>query len=205
MSLSTRKRLAPEARRQEILTAGYRLFGECGYHATSVSDIAQDLGMSHGTFYRHFENKLDLFQQIIGDVLERIKLLLAPEDPEGPDTLEEYVALSRRIGRRLYEAFASDPLLSQLLFIESVGIDSELNQRIRQAFEMAGLMGEEYLANGVRKGFFRPDLDTKRVALLINAMVLEAGRSAHASAETEAEQALWMDTIVAMIVRGIAS
>ena len=205
MSLLTRKRLAPEARRQEILEAGYRLFGQRGYHGTSVSDIAQELGMSHGTFYRHFENKLDLFQQIIGDVLERIKRLLAPENPEGPETLEEYVALARRIGHRLYQAFASDPLLSQLLFVESVGIDPELNQRIRQAFEMAGLMGEEYLANGVRRGFFRADLDTRRVALLINAMVLEAGRWAQTPANTEAEQALWMESIVAMIARGIAS
>ena len=205
MSLLNRKRLKPEARRQEILEAGYRLFGQRGYHETSVSDIAKELGMSHGTFYRHFENKLDLFQHIIGDVLERIRVLLAPEDPEGPDSLEEYEALARRLGDRLYEAFAADPHLSQLLFIEAVGINAELNQRIQQAFELAGSFGEEYLANGVKKGFFRSDIDTKRVALAINAMALEAGRWAQRAGDTQAEQEQWIDTIVGLIVRGIGN
>jgi len=184
--------------------AAYELFGERGYHAINVADIARRVGMSHGTFYRHFDSKFDVFQHIIGDVLARVQSLLSAEDPDGPNTLEEYRALAERIGNRLYEAFISDPHLSQLLFFESLGIEKELNERIRQAFEVAGQIGQLYIDNGVRKGYLRKNLNTRKAALAINAMILEAARSARDAEDPARERREWIDTVVSMIVDGLA-
>ncbi len=200
-----KRRAHPAERKRQIVEAAYDLFGERGYHAINVADIARHVGMSHGTFYRHFESKFDVFQHIIGDVLARVQSLLSGEDPDGPNTLEEYRALAERIGNRLFDAFMTDPHLSQLLFIESVGIEKELNDRIRQAFAVAGQIGQLYIDNGVRKGFLRPGLNTHKAALSINAMILEAARNARDTTDPERERREWLDTVVSMIVYGMAN
>jgi AcrR family transcriptional regulator len=44
----------------KILDVAYRLFLERGYRHTTMDDIAQELGMSKKTLYKHFPGKLDL-------------------------------------------------------------------------------------------------------------------------------------------------
>jgi AcrR family transcriptional regulator len=47
----------------EIVEAARRRFGEVGYEATSVEEIAADAGRTKGTVYHHFADKRDLFQR----------------------------------------------------------------------------------------------------------------------------------------------
>lgn len=51
----------PEQRRGEILQAALRCFGEKGYHATTMDDLARTAGLSKGSLYWHFESKRDVF------------------------------------------------------------------------------------------------------------------------------------------------
>jgi AcrR family transcriptional regulator len=50
-----------EERRQQILNAALTVFRQKGYHATNVSDIAAQAGVSQGTIYWYFESKEALF------------------------------------------------------------------------------------------------------------------------------------------------
>jgi AcrR family transcriptional regulator len=58
-----RRALGPsgERTRSRLITAGARVFRSRGYHETRVDDIVKQAGVSHGSFYRYFENKDDLF------------------------------------------------------------------------------------------------------------------------------------------------
>jgi AcrR family transcriptional regulator len=47
----------------EIVEAARHRFGEAGYEATGVDEIAADAGRTKGTVYHHFADKRDLFQQ----------------------------------------------------------------------------------------------------------------------------------------------
>ena len=47
----------------DIVEAACRRFGEHGYDATSIDQIAADAGRTKGAVYHHFEDKRDLFQQ----------------------------------------------------------------------------------------------------------------------------------------------
>ncbi|MGD9144568.1 MAG: TetR/AcrR family transcriptional regulator [Anaerolineae bacterium] len=51
-----------EERRSQILDAALTVFSQKGYHATNVSDVAAQAGVSQGTIYWYFESKEDLFQ-----------------------------------------------------------------------------------------------------------------------------------------------
>ncbi len=53
-----------DERKQEILTAAEKLFCTRGYQETSVQDILDELKISKGAFYHHFESK--------GSVLENL-------------------------------------------------------------------------------------------------------------------------------------
>jgi AcrR family transcriptional regulator len=47
----------------EIVAAARRRFGDEGYEATSIDEIAADAGRTKGAVYHHFVDKRDLFQQ----------------------------------------------------------------------------------------------------------------------------------------------
>ncbi len=53
-----------DERRGKILETAERLFYQKGYEATSIQDILDDLKMSKGGFYHHFESKLQLLDAL---------------------------------------------------------------------------------------------------------------------------------------------
>jgi len=61
-------RRAGEATRARLLAAARQAFGELGFAATRVDDIVERAGMSHGTFYRYFEDKKDILVALTQDV-----------------------------------------------------------------------------------------------------------------------------------------
>lgn len=63
------RRVAGEdpAKREQILDGAKRVFMEQGFEAASMNDITRAAGVSKGTIYVYFENKEDLF----GDMIER--------------------------------------------------------------------------------------------------------------------------------------
>ena len=53
-----------ERKKQDILNTAAQLFFAKGYAATTVQDILDILGCSKGSFYHHFESKLDVLTTI---------------------------------------------------------------------------------------------------------------------------------------------
>jgi TetR/AcrR family acrAB operon transcriptional repressor len=51
--------------KSEIVEAAFRVFGEKGYAATSMDAVAADAGVTKGAVYWHFENKRDLFRELM--------------------------------------------------------------------------------------------------------------------------------------------
>lgn len=51
----------PENRKKEILNACFEEFAQNDYESASLSRIISNLNLAKGSFYRYFENKLDLY------------------------------------------------------------------------------------------------------------------------------------------------
>lgn len=62
----------PEIRKQEILDAALALFYEKGYEKTSMTDIANKLGIAQGLCYRYFSSKEVLFDCSIQEYANRL-------------------------------------------------------------------------------------------------------------------------------------
>jgi AcrR family transcriptional regulator len=63
-----------EANRARILRAARTVFGERGFHAASIEEIADEAGLSNGAIYYNFDSKGDLFFALLEERLdERIR------------------------------------------------------------------------------------------------------------------------------------
>ena len=76
-----------EETRRKLLDAARCAFIEHGFHATRPQDISKRAGVGHGTFYLHFEDKLDCFLSFASEAADELELVIATKtvnalDPE---------------------------------------------------------------------------------------------------------------------------
>lgn len=82
-----------EKTRKRLLDAGAKVLPAHGYAAARVDDIVEAAGVSHGSFYRYFENKDDFFRVLAEDAsLHMIELLDAFPDEPTADALRVWCA-----------------------------------------------------------------------------------------------------------------
>jgi len=59
-----RERLSQEERREVILRAALRVFGERGFHGTTTKALAEAAGVSEALLFRHFASKEDIYTEL---------------------------------------------------------------------------------------------------------------------------------------------
>lgn len=192
-----------EQKREQILNEALNLFAEKGYHATNISDIAARLDMGHGTFYRYFKNKHDIFIEVISLVLRKLAMVNLSQNPRSANTLDDYRAQLVGIGEGFLRLHYEDPRLGKVIFYEALAAGEEVRQTLENAFGLTVLAAREYLKNGVEKGYLRADLDVSVTARALMAMVLEGCRAVVREADPEAASQRWIAAIIAIIMGGI--
>jgi AcrR family transcriptional regulator len=81
---STRRRLAPEVRRRQVLDAAIAVFSEEGLHGASMDAIAARAGVSKPLVYAHGGTKDELFAACLAREAERlVSTLTAAALPDG--------------------------------------------------------------------------------------------------------------------------
>jgi len=63
------------AKRRKLLEAGRILFGEKGYEATSIAEIAAQAGAASGAFYIYFRSKRQLLVVLMNELIQRLASL----------------------------------------------------------------------------------------------------------------------------------
>ncbi len=76
-----------EKTRRLLLDAGAAVLPARGFHDARVDDIVELAGVSHGSFYRYFENKDDFFrvlaEEASGELIDLLGRLPLADDPDG--------------------------------------------------------------------------------------------------------------------------
>lgn len=195
-----------DIRRQEILDAALKVVSEKGYPQTTISDIAVELEMGHGTIYRYFKNKQDIASAVLDEVITRITNVVLAIPAKKIDTLEQYRERLFLIGSGLVGAMEEDPTLARWISYETLGIPPEITSKVDAAFSLFAAYTETYLKNGVEKGFLRNDMHTRESSLAINAMLFEAAKQlAKAGAPIDEAKQIWFETIIGLMLDGIAA
>jgi AcrR family transcriptional regulator len=193
----TRKQ--PELRREQILAEATRLFAVRGYHATNIADIAAALKLGHGTFYRYFKNKRDIFEQALHDVTIRISALAMGEAPAA--SLAEYEAKIRRVTQRILRYLQQDEAAARLVFFESIGVDDEMRAKIERAFDHLAQFTAMDLDHGKKLGYLPATLDVQTTAYLMNALTFEGVRRNLGKGEADSER--WLEAAIRLVFQGI--
>ena len=82
--------------KQEIMEAALDLFSVQGFEATSLSQIADAVGIRKASLYSHFENKQAILDALVRDVLDRYaqRCIFAKTDWDKYEDAEEEPALT---------------------------------------------------------------------------------------------------------------
>jgi AcrR family transcriptional regulator len=78
-----RRRLPVAERRELIVEAAGRLFGERGYDGTRLDDIAAAAGVTKPILYRHFDSKRDLYLALLARHRDDLQSFTAAMPAEG--------------------------------------------------------------------------------------------------------------------------
>lgn len=96
-------------REVELLRAATRLFRERGFHATSMQDLADDLGMNRGSLYHYIESKDDLLWWVVDDAMQRLRAsveaILQAEAPAAErlrDAIRAHLAFAAHDGDEMW-------------------------------------------------------------------------------------------------------
>ncbi|MFC8046749.1 TetR/AcrR family transcriptional regulator [Nocardia sp. NPDC057353] len=199
---STRAERRKAELRRDIIDTAFVCFAEKGYHATGIADIAGELGIGHGTFYRYFSNKREIIDHVIDELAARIVAALATENsPDAAATLDDYRAQIERIGAALTVILVQDRRVAQLLLFHATGIDDELTARLYGLLDTADALTAGYLEHGVERGYLRADLDTANTAKAVTGMLLAA--VLHGLRDPEGDVRALAEAIRRLLVDGV--
>ncbi len=107
----------PTARMQEILDGAARVFYRYGYHACTLDDVAQEVGISKPALYHYIDSKEDLLYRLFLDTLQLGRSLMdsAIRGAKGPaerleaavkGTVEHVIRNQVRVGLTINEVEA---------------------------------------------------------------------------------------------------
>jgi AcrR family transcriptional regulator len=191
-------------RRAEIIEAAFEVFVSRGYQSAGIADIAERLGIGHGTFYRYFKNKRDILDQVVDYGVERIVSELELETSRPATSIEEFQDQLRHIGERLFALLDAEPGLGQIVLLEATSIDEEMTARVLGLMDTFSALGARFLQSGVNAGFIRADLDAANLGRALNGLVLPGLFMAVRGDAGPAARTQYIETIIALICDGLA-
>jgi TetR/AcrR family transcriptional regulator, cholesterol catabolism regulator len=83
------KQSKPATRLEEVLQSAANIFFAKGFHATSIEDVARDVGMLKGSLYYYIKSKDDLLFQLLLAGIEDSDAYIARQIDNDGDPLEQ--------------------------------------------------------------------------------------------------------------------
>ncbi len=103
-------------KKEEILQAAEEEFARNGYEGANISRIAKKVGVTHVLLYYHFQNKENLFTEVLNRKIDEFIQSVLP--PEGTDNLHFMENIDRLIIQN-FNIFAGHLMLVRLLVNET--------------------------------------------------------------------------------------
>jgi AcrR family transcriptional regulator len=188
-----------QARRAQVLRHAKRIFARKGYHRTNVAEIIARAGIARGTFYLYFQNKKDLFEelleQVVGELTTRIQRLRV--GPEYPDPVQQ---LRDNLGRVLDYVLAEREL-TDILLNHSTGFDRELDEKIQDFYDRIAALIQRSLDLGIQMNLVR-ESNTRATSYAILGGIKEVIGMLSRSRATDTSE--FVEEILDFGLRGVA-
>ncbi len=189
-----------EATRQRIMRVAAREFARLGFDQANINVIAEQAEIGKGTIYLYFENKRDLFLEMLRFIAQRqLTVIRATLAPEG--TLRERL-------ERLFRAFAhlaeeeSDNFHVSMSALYGVNraFQAEATKLLRDYVAVIALLLEQSQARGESRC---PDVEA--TALMVLSLTESYVLSARVLGQSEHQLVQQAELVANLILDGIGS
>lgn len=184
MSDKPRNRIRAGSPPEALLTAAFRVFATRGYRATRLEEVAEEVGLTKGAIYYHFDGKEDLLRQAVehrhSAIFQEMEEELARQ--HAPASVKLRFVL-RQLWRHVLEPTWGHAF--RLMFGE---VGAEFPALFRMWVEEGPIQGwslvRRLVEEGVGSGEFRTGVDAEVSArLIVTGLMLQAALQVHCGHE----------------------
>ena len=174
----SQRRGRPGYDQQTVLRRAVELFNRQGYDATSMSDLAAELGLSKSALYHHVPSKASLLEQALDEALDALELTL--DEAAGDPSASAYDRLRAAVRGSVTVLVAHLPAVTLLLRVRGNGpVEHEALRRRRAVDERLADLVREAVREGAVRGDLPPELISRLLFGTVNSLaewVRPAGR-----------------------------
>jgi AcrR family transcriptional regulator len=175
LAVVRRFRRRPEARPDELIAAALTVFGERGFRATTLEEVAARAGVSKGTVYLYFASKDDLFRAVVEakvvTLLESVEAMARTHAGTATELLHQVI-------RRLWGAMSRTDMVCMARLVQSELAHFPEVKRFyfEQVIQRHRRLLRTIAARGVASGEFRPEA-TVIVPRMVPSLVLQLNQN----------------------------
>jgi len=160
--------------RQILIDKGYELINMYGYHATSIDRIINEVNLTKGAFYYHFENKHHFVESVIQERLEKEihSEFIEPINMRGnpmfilTDLLQDKLINDKSLMQNL-----GSPLINFIVELSHEPNDYDLQTQLKDIMDQWKVALINLLYRGIEDGYLDRHINTESVAeFIINSL-----------------------------------
>ncbi len=106
-------------KKEEILTAAEEEFARNGYEGANISHIAKKVGVTHVLLYYHFQNKENLFMEVLQRKIDGFTQSVLPKEETG---IVSFIKNVDNLIARNFDFIVENAIFTQLIVKESASI-----------------------------------------------------------------------------------
>lgn len=199
-----RFRRRPEARPEELLESALTVFGERGYRATTLAEVARHAGVSKGTVYLYFASKDDLF---VAMVEKSVVAMIAEAEARAREHTGTAAELLESLLRNMYTALSRSQMVCMTRLVQSELPQFPEVQRYywENVIQRHRRLLRAIVERGIASGEFRPEA-MAIVPTMIPALIIQLNhmRALFAGLDPEAPSAeAQLETLLSLLFHGI--
>jgi AcrR family transcriptional regulator len=140
----------PEEKRKVIVNAAIYEFAEFGFEASSINRIVANSGISKGSFYQYFEDKMDVFKYLM-DVIanEKTEYYKGKHPPSANMDTFEYFRWMIKTGMEFNSAYPRlVQAISRVLFADGLYYGKDLAKYHKMSTDGISMMIKQAMENG---------------------------------------------------------
>ena len=147
----------PRDKRQQILDAAVRVLARQSFHATRVSDIADEAGVAYGLVYHYFKSKDEVLNELFSERWSLLLNAIDEADRSQPTPRDKLAAVATFI----IDSYRHDPELMKVIIVEVTRAANSFGRTHLEEINCAYEKIAKIVADAQAAGEFRDDVDAQ--------------------------------------------
>ncbi len=189
-------------KRNHIIAAAQKVFGNISYQKATVQDIISEAGISRRTFYAYFKNKEDVISELVDNFIDDITRTRNLEILYELKTIEELRDQIIRLAWALFAIIYEHRDIIKLYFEGLVINDQVLSPRSENILDTLNTLIKEYIETAQKKNFIYNEIDSEIMSAMLLGMYMEIVRKFLVNSDPPPIDKL-IDQLMALFDRGV--